>query len=134
MSTTERREYNRKHISGVEFHEMTSLSNYGVIANYGYIVDASVSGFLVRIPREALAEELKLNLNVESIVGQNIAMFLPQMNLDLDGQVIRGTHVGKGDFELAVEFSVDVPEYWRECLVDLLPNEEELEAFEKNFS
>ncbi len=134
MSTLERRGHNRKHISGVEFKEMTSLDTYKVIAKNGFIVDASITGFLVHIPRSSLSKSLKSDLNVDQLVGQSVALYLPQMNLDLDGHVIRGQHIGRGDFELAVEFSRDVPEYWRECLVDLLPNQDELDAFEKNFS
>ena len=48
------------------------------------------------------------------------------MNLDLDGRVVRASHIGRGAFEIALEFSEDIPEYWRECLVDLLPEPGEI--------
>ena len=48
-------------------------------------------------------------------------MFLPQLNLDLDGTIIRTKHIGKGVFEVALTFAPDTPHFWRECLVELLP-------------
>lgn len=53
------------------------------------------------------------------------------MNLDLDGTVNRTLHKGRGNFEIAIEFSRDVPEYWRECLIDLLPAPGEMEDDEE---
>jgi hypothetical protein len=61
------------------------------------------------------------------LVNQRVVLFLPQMNLDLDGTVMRTKHIGKGQFELGIKFSDDVPEYWRECLIDLLPRPGELD-------
>jgi hypothetical protein len=102
--------------------ELTSLSSYSVIAREGVIVDASRSGFLVKVERSFLVpKEYRENLSMENLVGHQMVMYLPQMNLDLDGTVTRATHVGKGMFEIAITFSDEVPEYWRDCLVDLLP-------------
>lgn len=123
----ERRMAERKHLEKVVVTELTSLSNYQVIASRGIIVDASVNGFLLSIYRKDLVpEDLRNNLTIEHILGQQLAMFLPQMNLDLDGRVIRTQHKGNGYFEVAIEFSNDVPEYWRECLIDLLPGPGEI--------
>lgn len=134
MTEQERRTSTRKGISGVDASDITSLDNYRVIAKYGKIVDASINGFLIQVDRGDLSKDLKSQLHLENLVGQGIAMVLPQMNLDLDGSIIRSSHIGGGMFELAVQFSSDVPEYWRECLIDLLPDAEELEAFEQLLS
>lgn len=123
----EKRLAERKELDPLSITELTSLSNYQVIAHSGTITDASITGFLIQVSRQDLAsQELKSNLTLDALVNQQVVLYLPQMNLDLDGRIIRTAHLGKGIFELAIEFSQDVPEYWRECLVDLLPAPGEL--------
>jgi hypothetical protein len=118
----ERRHSARKVVDTIHVAELTSLSSYSVIAREGVIVDASNTGFLVKVDRTALVpKEYRENLNMTNLVGHQVVMYLPQMNLDLDGTITRADHVGKGRFEIAVTFSADVPEYWRGCLVELLP-------------
>lgn len=118
----ERRVAARKVVDFINVAELTSLSSYSVIAREGVIVDASQSGFLLRIDRANLIpKEYRDNLSMDNLVGHQVVMYLPQMNLDLDGTITRATHKGKGSFEIAITFSPDVPEYWRGCLVELLP-------------
>ena len=118
----ERRIATRKVVDFIHVNELTSLSIYSVVAREGVIVDASKSGFLLAVDRTQLVpKELRENLDMQSLIGHQVVMFLPQMNLDLDGTVTRAAHVGKGRFEIAVTFSADTPEYWRDCLVELLP-------------
>lgn len=124
----ERRIAERKPVDSINISDLTSLTNYSLLAKHGFIVDASTSGFLVLISRQDLVpRELKGNLNLDTLIGQSVVLYLPQMNLDLDGTIKRTGHTGKGYFEIAIEFSSDVPEYWRECLIDLLPVPGELE-------
>ncbi len=123
----ERRVAARKIVDFIHVNELTSLSNYAVIAHEGEIIDASQSGFLLRVERSQLVpKDLRENLALDSLVGHQVVMYLPQMNLDLDGTISRAAHVGKGRFEIAVTFSADLPEYWRDCLVELLPAPGEL--------
>ncbi|MGE0528350.1 MAG: hypothetical protein AB7G93_14165 [Bdellovibrionales bacterium] len=123
----ERRIAARKVVDFIHVTELTSLSNYSVIAREGVIMDASQSGFLVKIQRSQLVpKELRENLSMDHLIGHQVVMYLPQMNLDLDGTVTRAQHIGRGEFEVAVTFSKDVPEYWRDCLVDLLPSPGEI--------
>jgi hypothetical protein len=120
--SAERRIAERKDIDQIIVSELTSLSNYNVIAHTGTIIDASSSGFLVVLQRtEVVPKEYRDSLSLDPLIGHQVVMFLPQMNLDLDGTIIRTEHKGKGRFEVAITFSSDVPEYWRDCLVDLLP-------------
>ena len=131
-SSAERRIADRKDVQSIVVSDVTSLSSYGVIMQTANIVDASSSGFLMLVDRKDLGtKELKQSLTLDMLIGHQVVMFLPDMNLDLDGFVRRTAHLGKGLFEVAVEFSADVPEYWRECLVDLLPAPGELEEEEK---
>lgn len=123
----ERRIATRKVVDFIHVSELTSLSSYSVIAHECVIIDASKSGFMMKVERsQLLPKEYRENLNLNGLIGHQVVMYLPQMNLDLDGTVTRATHVGKGMFEIAVTFSGDVPEYWRDCLVDLLPGPGEL--------
>lgn len=118
----ERRFAPRKVVDTIHVAELTSLSSYSVIAREGAIVDASQTGFLVKVDRSSLVpKEYRDNLSLTNLVGHQVVMYLPQMNLDLDGTITRADHVGKGCFEIAITFSADVPEYWRGCLVELLP-------------
>lgn len=127
----ERRVATRKIVDFIHIAELTSLSNYSVIAHEGVIVDASQSGMLLRVDRTKLVpKNLRENLSLNGLIGHQVVMYLPQMNLDLDGTVMRADHVGKGCFEIAITFSQDVPEYWRDCLVDLLPAPGELPSEE----
>lgn len=124
----ERRVAERKSVDAVTVSDITSLSNYTVIAKYGYVVDASSSGFLLHIDREDLIpKEFRQNLTLQELIGQQVVLYLPQMNLDLDGAITRADHKGQGVFEIAITFSAEVPEYWRECLVDLLPSPGEID-------
>jgi len=125
----DRRVSERKVTDEVVVSELTSLSSYNIIAHTGVIVDASSSGFLVSLDRKQVAaKELRDSLTLDSLIGHQVVMFLPQMNLDLDGTIVRTEHKGKGRFEVAITFSSDVPEYWRDCLVDLLPAPGEIAA------
>ena len=127
-SSAEKRVAQRKDVETIVVSDVTSLSSYGVIMHTANIVDASSSGFLMLVDRKDLGtKDLKASLTLDMLIGHQVVMFLPDMNLDLDGFVRRTAHLGKGIYEVAVEFSPDVPEYWRECLVDLLPAPGELE-------
>jgi hypothetical protein len=125
---SDRRTAMRKSIEGIEINDLTSISSYSVIARNGRIVNASNTGFLVEVDRKSIVPaELRDNLSLESTLGQQVVLYLPQMNLDLDGVIMRTTHIGKGKFAIAIDFSFDVPEYWRDCLVELLPAPGEIE-------
>lgn len=125
----ERRIAERKSVDSVAIADLTLAENYQLLARHGLIIDASTSGFLMLISRrDLLDKELRSNLNLDTLIGKQVVLFLPQMNLDLDGVIKRTAHTGQGFFEIAVQFSKDVPEYWRECLIDLLPGPGEIRA------
>jgi len=122
----EKRTHSRKEIGVIHFSDLTSLNSYSIISSTGKVIDASITGILLEVQRDHFVEErLKDNLVLTEIVGQDVALFLPDMSLDLDGYIVRADHIGKGVFHIAVEFSQDIPTYWRECLVELLPSSEE---------
>lgn len=127
MKVTDKRRSKRKHLEKIEIEDLTALSDYGVIAHKGYIVDASAMGFKVEIHRDnILPQKLRGQLNLDVLNTEHIALYLPQMDLDLDGRITRSEHQGAGVFHLAIDFSHTAPEYWRMCLVDLLPEHGEM--------
>lgn len=120
--TMERRAVNRKLTDSIKVEHIISNENLKKLCKKGHIVDTSVKGFLVTLNRkDLLPDELKSSLTLESLVGHSISLYLPQMELELDGTVGVTRHCGKGQFEIFVSFSPDTPTYWRECLMDLLP-------------
>ena len=92
------------------------------LASYGQIVEASSSGLLIKFKRsDFVAKELKSNLSLDSLVGQDIYVNIHEMNLELSGRIARTKFLGKEGFLVAIDYTTDAPEYWRECLMDLLP-------------
>lgn len=116
----------RKIVEDVYFNELSDLETSLIIAKTGHIVDASSSGFLAVFHRDDADQSLKGSLSLDHLIGTKIALFLPQMEIDLDGIISRTKHIGKGFFEVGVTFSEDIPEYWRNCLKDLLPQPGEI--------
>ena len=123
---TKQRKYRaapRKEISPLTLDSFSSLENLQKFADYGEVVEASASGILIRFKRENLvAKDLRSNLNLDSLVGHNVYFNIHEMNLEISGKVARTKYLGKKEgFIVAIDYSLDAPEYWRECLMDLLP-------------
>jgi hypothetical protein len=128
----ERRVAKRKNTETIQVNDITYLGDYTILAKQGHITNASSTGFLIEIDRsDLLPKDLRTNLNLESTLGQQVVLYLPQMNLDMDGTITRTIHRGKGKFQVAIDFSNDVPEYWRNCLIELLPAENEFDHHEE---
>jgi hypothetical protein len=120
--STNRRTAPRREISPLVVSSMSSLENLAKITRYGEIIEASITGFLLIVKREDLIPAvLRKNLTLESIHGQRVILHLPQMNIEISGRIARTQLLGKRGFEIGIDYAEDAPEYWRECLVDLLP-------------
>jgi hypothetical protein len=112
----------RRDITPLEVSSMSSLENLAKISKGGEVIEASISGFLIMIKREDLVPvSLRRNLTLDELVGTKILIHLPQMNIEISGTIARTRFVGKKGFEIGIDYSDDAPEYWRECLLDLLP-------------
>ena len=100
----------------------SSLENLQKLAKYGQIVEASASGILIHFKREDfLRKDLRANLNIDQLIGEKVYFNIHEMDLEISGTVARTEFLGKKGFNVAVDYSSDAPEYWRECLMDLLP-------------
>jgi hypothetical protein len=113
----------RKEITPLTLDSFSSLENLQKLANYGEVVEASASGILLRFKRDNLvSKELRSNLNLDSLIGHNVFFNIHEMDLEISGKVARTKYLGKKEgFIVAIDYSLDAPEYWRECLMDLLP-------------
>lgn len=112
----------RHNIQPLEIHGMISISNLTPICDFGHIIEASSSGFKLIIKREDFCQpEYKSTMNLESLNGAEISLYIPIMDLDITGHVARTKYVSNKEFEIGIDYSSDAPEYWRECLCDLLP-------------
>lgn len=118
----------RKETTPLEVQSLSSLENLAKISRYGVIVQASKTGLLMHVKREDLVPSgLRQSLTLDSLVGNKVFFHLPQMNLEISGRISRTKLLGKAGFEVAIDFSEDAPEFWRECLYDLLPRPGEIE-------
>lgn len=127
-SNLNRRISPRTEIAPLEVSSLSSLENLSKIARYGEIIEASTSGFLLIVKREDLIpSQLRKNLNIDQLVGTMVLIYLPQMNLEISGKIARTRLLGKKGYEIGIDYTSDAPEYWRECLFDLLPKPGELD-------
>jgi hypothetical protein len=112
----------RKELTPLPVSSVSSLENLTKIARGGSVTEASTSGILLLVRREDLVPAmLRKNLNLDALVGDKVLIHLPDLNLEISGKVARTRFIGKEGFEVGIDYTDDAPEYWRECLVDLLP-------------
>ena len=119
----------RQEIEPLKIQSMSLLDNLTKVSRGGVIREASVSGFSIELTRENLVmRELRQNLSLDLLVGSTVLIYLPQMDMELSGKVARTKYLGKDKgFLLGIDYTADAPEYWRECLIDLLPKPGEID-------
>jgi hypothetical protein len=124
----ERRFALRREIQPLEVSSITTMDSLATIANKAFIVEASTNGFLLQIARNDLVpDSLRESLTLDALVGNHVVIHIRQMNLEVAGRVSRSRLIGKKSYEIGIDYTEDAPEYWRECLLDLLPAPGELE-------
>ncbi len=124
-----RREAPRRPIEPLEVNSITIIESLAKVARWAEITEASTVGLLIQVRREDLVPmSLRRNLNIDDLVGEVVLLRLPQMNIEISGRIARTKFVGKEGFEIGLDYTDDSPEYWRECLLDLLPAPGELDG------
>ena len=119
---SEKRYFDRQAIDPLAIQGLIAISDLTPIADGGFLVEASPSGFRLVINREELCDpELRENLNLDVLNGLQVSIFIPAMDLDITGLITRTKYAGEARFEIGIDYTSDAPEYWRECLCDLLP-------------
>ncbi len=118
----ERRVAPREDVEPIPIRALTSLDHMTLLSRSGHIVEASKTGFLLEIERKNLVpRHFRENINLDEIVGDRILLMIDPLNLELGGRVVRVQKFNKDVYQIAIDFSDDSPEYWRECLMDFLP-------------
>lgn len=125
----ERRNSPRKEVSPLGISSLTSVDSAARIARAGSIIDASTTGILITVQRKDLIPKfLRNNLTLESLIGDSVLIHIDMMDLELSGKITRTKFLGRdGGFEIAIDYTEEAPLYWRECLVDLLPDPGEID-------
>ncbi len=119
---TNKRGANRFSVDPLEIHGMISVNSLTPICDYGEIVEASSTGFKLIVKRQDLCgPELRSTIDLSGLCGEEISLYIPMMDLDITGCVARAKYLSNKQFEIGIDYSGDAPEYWRECLCDLLP-------------
>ena len=118
----------RHDIHPIEISSFTSLDHMTLLTRHGHIIDASLTGFLLHIDRaELVPQQFRGTLSLDALTGDQILLTIAKMDLEIGGTIARTKRINKETFEIAIDFSADAPEYWRECLLDLLPLPGEME-------
>ena len=93
-----------------------------ILVKKAFVSEVTSKGFkLILNYRDLVSESLKLELDLHSLYHKNIHAYIPDMEMDWAGKVTGSRHLGKGNFEVNIEFFQQEPKYWRECLFDLWP-------------
>ena len=124
-----RREAPRRPIEPLEVNSVIIIENRTKVARWAEVTEASTVGLLLIVKREDLVPmSLRRNLNIDDLVGEVVLLRLPQMNIEISGKIARTKFLGKEGFAIGLDYTDDAPEYWRECLLDLLPAPGELDG------
>lgn len=125
--SAEKRIAPRQDLEPLKISQFTSLDHRTIVARSGAIVEASKTGFCLQINRKDLVpKQFRESLSLQALEGDKILLKVEQMDLELSGTIKRTTRKGKDIFEIGIDYSEDAPEYWRECLLDLLPKPGEM--------
>lgn len=123
---TNKRVAPRKNVVGLEVKNITALEPFSILARKATLIDASTTGLLLRVHRKDLVpRSLRANLTLSTIEGEHVVFQIKEMDLEMDGKIARTRFIGNSTFEVAIDFTAEAPEYWRESLMDLLPTPDE---------
>jgi len=107
---------------GIKATAITLSNEENIIIKKAIVSQLNTTNFsLIFNVYDLLLPSLKYQLHLHSLWYKNIHTYIPDMEMDLEGKVIGTRHLGKGSFEINIEFFQEVPKYWRECLMDLWP-------------
>lgn len=118
-----RRKYARKHLLPIHASEIKAVDRSLILADYGTILNASTTGLLIRVSCSDLNPEiLQHHIPLKTVEGEQAVLRIVEMDLKIDGRIVRAHQAEQGVFEIAIDLTDSAPMYWRECLVDLLPS------------
>lgn len=122
VSDAERRIAPREELDPIEIRGLTSLDHMTLLSRTGFIVEASTTGFLLHVERrDIVPKQFKEAISIHELEGDKVILWIDPLNLEIAGKIARTRRISKEMYEIAVDYSDDAPEYWRECLLELLP-------------
>ncbi|MES2854694.1 MAG: hypothetical protein V4692_02470 [Bdellovibrionota bacterium] len=125
-SASDRRIAPRENVDPIEIRAFTSIDHMTLLSRRGFIVEASTTGFLLNVERKDLVpKEFRDTLSIDVLKGDQVILMIDPLNLEISGKIARTKRVTKDLYEIAIDYSDDAPEYWRECLMELLPRGED---------
>ena len=112
----------RENLDPIPIRGLTSIDHMTLLARSGWLVEASTTGILIEIDRKQLAPKtFRDSLSLKELEGDKVYLMIDAMNLEIGGTITRTNRLTKDRWQIAIDFREDAPEYWRECLVELLP-------------
>lgn len=112
----------RENLEPLSIRGLTSIDHMTLLARQGWLVEASTTGFLIEVERRGLAPKaFRDSLSLQALEGDRVYLMIDDMNLEVGGTITRTHRVSKDRWQIAIDFREDAPEYWRECLLELLP-------------
>ncbi len=102
--------------------DMHAVDQHLLIAHHGTLVNVSANGLLISMTYQDLNPELlEHDTPFHFLRGEYVTMKIVEMELEIDGTIVRMSREQQGTYELAIDFTDNAPPYWRECLAELLP-------------
>lgn len=112
----------RENLEPLPIRGLTSIDHMTLLARHGWLVEASTTGFLIEVERRGLAPKaFRDSLSLQALEGDRVYLMIDAMNLEVGGTITRTHRMSKDRWQIAIDFREDAPEYWRECLLELLP-------------
>lgn len=112
----------RENLEPLSIKSLTSIDHMTLLARQGWLVEASTTGFLLEVERRDLAPKVfRDSLSLQELEGDRVYLTIDAMNLEIGGVIARTKRKSKDRWMIAIDFREDAPEYWRECLLALLP-------------
>lgn len=127
----ERRKHTRKLLDPIHVANIETVDQHMLIAHYGTLLNASASGFLIHINRRDLNPDLReYEPLLAACKGIDVIMKIVEMELKIDARVVRICRIDETSYEIAVDFAGMAPDYWCECLAELMPHVGEIEQID----
>ena len=112
-------------LKGIKATSIALAEEEELVVKKAFVSHLSPLGFkLICHSKNFITETLKFQMSCYALWQKELYMYIPDMNLDLEGIVTHVRYIQNGRWEISIEFSPSAPQYWRECLSDLWPTKE----------
>ncbi len=93
-----------------------------LVVKKAFVSALNLTGFkLIFHNKDLVSDSLRQPFHLRSLWKKDLYMYVPDMEMNLEGRVVGAQHLENGKWEVNMAFSSSAPRYWRECLCDLWP-------------